>query len=113
MVLIKWNLIGYKRKLSRDRKNTLKKLQEFKILPDFGSEADPDTETDESEEISNQMAEAQVLKKHLADIELALTKIKKGTYGICENCKEEISRELLNVAPESQLCQNCKQKISR
>lgn len=113
MILINWNLIGYKRKLSQERKNILKKLQEFKTPPDMGSEGDPDTETDESEEISNQLAEAQVLKKHLADIELALEKIKKGAYGICENCKKGISRELLNVAPESHLCQDCKQKISR
>jgi len=80
-------------------------------MPDFGTEIDPDIETDESEEFSNQLAQAQVLKGRLADIELALSKIQKGTYGICENCKKEISSELLKIVPESQLCKECKQKI--
>ncbi len=82
-------------------------------MQDLGREIDHDTETDESEEFSNQLAEAQVLKRHLADIELALAKIKKGIYGVCENCKKEISRELLNIIPESQLCKDCKQKLGR
>lgn len=111
MILIRWSAIKSKRRLSKERKIILKKLKEFKMVPDFGDEADPDTETDESEEFSNQLAQAQVLKGRLADIESALSKIGKRTYGICENCKKEISPELLKVVPESRLCKECKQKI--
>ena len=110
-MLIRWSSIKSKRRLSKERKIILKKLKALKVMPDFGSEIDPDIETDESEEFSNQLAQAQVLKGRLADIELALSKIQKGTYGICENCKKEISQELLKIVPESQLCKECKQKI--
>ncbi len=109
MTLSYLDLIKIKQRLLKDKKDTLKKLEAFKNAPDLGSETDPDTETDESEEFSNQLAEMQVLKKHLVDLDLALLKIKKGTYGICENCKKEISKDLLSVAPESQLCKNCKE----
>ena len=108
MILVRWGLIKPKRRLLRERKKILKKLEGLKNVPDLGSETDPDTETDESEEFSNQLAGAQVLKNRLTDIELALLKMKKGTYGICENCKKEISPELLKIVPESRLCKDCK-----
>ncbi|MFA5386485.1 MAG: TraR/DksA family transcriptional regulator [Candidatus Paceibacterota bacterium] len=111
MIIIRWSAIKLKRRLSKERKIILKKLKELKAIPDFGSELDPDIETDESEEFSNQLAQAQVLKGRLADIEIALSKIGKGTYGICENCKKEISPEILKIVPESRLCKECKQKI--
>ena len=108
MILVRWGLIKPKRRLLKEGKKILKKLGEVKNVPDLGGEADPDTETDESEEFSNQLAEVQVLKNRLADSELALSKMKKGTYGICENCKKEISPELLKIVPESRLCKDCK-----
>ena len=111
MILRRLALMKFKRRLLKERKKILNNLEELKNLPDVGSETDPDTETDESEEISNRLATKEILKKRLADIEFALVKIKKGTYGICENCKKEIPIELLKIAPESQLCKECKEKI--
>ena len=111
MILIRWSSIKLKRGLSKKRKIILKRLKGLETIPDFGSGTDSDIETDESEEFSNQLAQTHVLKGRLADIELALSKIQKGTYGICENCKKEISPELLKIVPESQLCKECKQKI--
>jgi len=109
MILIHLSLIKLKRRLLKERKKILKELRRLEDVSDLGGETDPDIETDESEELSNQLAENQVLKNRLADIELALGKMKKGTYGICENCKQEIEPEILKVAPESRLCKKCKQ----
>jgi len=40
-------------------------------------------------------------------IENALDKINKGTYGVCENCNHEISKERLKVIPEASTCLEC------
>ena len=43
-------------------------------------------------------------------IDLALSKIENGSYGVCENCGEEISIARLKVRPVAQLCIDCKQE---
>lgn len=48
--------------------------------------------------------EAYLLKK----IDLALRKIEDGTYGICENCGEDIGAPRLMARPVAQLCIDCK-----
>ena len=42
-------------------------------------------------------------------IELALDKIENGTFGICEECGEEISQGRLMARPVTTLCIHCKQ----
>jgi DnaK suppressor protein len=42
-------------------------------------------------------------------IELALAKIENGTFGICEECGKEISKERLMARPVTTLCIHCKQ----
>jgi RNA polymerase-binding transcription factor DksA len=44
----------------------------------------------------------------LRDINLALEKIKKGNYGICEKCGKEIEIDRLEAIPEARFCKNCK-----
>lgn len=48
-------------------------------------------------------------KQLLVDIEECLRKIKEGTYGVCEDCGEEISGKRLNVIPTASLCIDCKE----
>lgn len=43
----------------------------------------------------------------IRDIEAALTKIKKGTYGICEHCKKPIERKRLKFMPYVRYCMAC------
>ncbi len=40
----------------------------------------------------------------------ALERIRKGTYGICEDCDEMISKERLRVTPLATLCIDCKRR---
>ncbi len=42
--------------------------------------------------------------KKLKDIENALDKIKYGTYGLCEDCDEEIEYKRLESKPWARLC---------
>ncbi len=43
-------------------------------------------------------------------IEHALSKLKDGTFGICEECGEEISEGRLEARPVATLCIKCKEK---
>ena len=48
-------------------------------------------------------------RKELAEIELALDKIKNGTYGICEMCEEPIGIARLRVKPYARFCITCRE----
>lgn len=45
--------------------------------------------------------------KDLQEIEEALLRLDKSTYGICENCQKSISIKRLETAPESRYCVDC------
>ena len=59
-----------------------------------------------SDNLSLQMS----LKQNLRDVKKALERIKKGTYGVCSYCHQEIDERRLKARPESGSCINCKNK---
>lgn len=63
---------------------------------------------DEVEEYLNRLPVEHILELKLRDIENALKKIKKGTYGMCERCGKKISQNRLKVFPEARFCLKCK-----
>ena len=52
-------------------------------------------------------------KSFLDKIEKALGRIDDGTFGICEECGEEISVKRLEARPETTLCIRCKEDQER
>src|SRR6202522_4660545 len=52
-------------------------------------------------------------KSFLDKIEKALRKIDEGTFGICEECGEEIQVKRLGARPETTLCIRCKEDQER
>ena len=48
-------------------------------------------------------------RKELNEIELALDKIKKGAYGVCEMCEEPIGIERLEVKNFARFCITCRE----
>jgi len=48
-------------------------------------------------------------RKELNEIELALDKIKQGTYGICEMCEEPIGLPRLEVKNFARFCIACRE----
>ncbi|NLY03688.1 MAG: RNA polymerase-binding protein DksA [Campylobacter sp.] len=48
-------------------------------------------------------------KYELHEIDLALSKIKHGTYGVCEMCEDNISMARLKAKPTASLCITCKE----
>ena len=49
-------------------------------------------------------------RKLILKIGETLTRIDEGTFGICEECGEEISEERLKARPVTTLCIDCKTK---
>jgi DnaK suppressor protein len=68
-------------------------------------------EADEVEEYATLLPIEHALENRLKDINLALKKLKKGQYGICEKCQKPISIKRLKIVPEARLCQRCLKEI--
>lgn len=66
---------------------------------------------DEVEEYETLLSIEYALENKLKDINLALEKIEKGQYGICEKCQKEIPLARLKVSPEARFCLKCQVKI--
>lgn len=47
--------------------------------------------------------------QELDNIDKALAKIEKGTYGICDDCKNAIPKPRLEVLPFAQYCVRCQE----
>src|SRR5260221_4379080 len=52
-------------------------------------------------------------KAFLAKIQKAIAKIEDGTFGVCEECGEEINVKRLEARPETTLCIRCKEDQER
>ncbi len=59
------------------------------------------------------MSIAQGEAKEIEQIDNALKKIKKGKYGICENCGKSINKPRLMAIPFVSLCIKCKEDEER
>ena len=62
---------------------------------------------DEVEEYETLLPIEYTLETKLRDINLALEKIKKEKYGICEKCRKQIPLTRLKVSPEARFCLKC------
>lgn len=47
----------------------------------------------------------------LQEVDTALDRIKNGSYGRCEICKDDIPQKRLRVVPYAHFCLKCKEKI--
>lgn len=112
-----------RQKLEQEKEVLEKELQSFakkdKKLPEdwdtrfphFDGEAGGsilEKAANEVEEYSTLLPIEYALETRLKNINLALEKIKKGKYGICERCQREIEKERLEIYPEAKYCLKCK-----
>ena len=54
---------------------------------------------DETEEYNTRLSEEDTLERRLHEINKALDRMSKNTYGMCSVCKKEIPMERLNANP--------------
>ncbi|MBI5286424.1 MAG: TraR/DksA family transcriptional regulator [Deltaproteobacteria bacterium] len=53
---------------------------------------------------------ADIRREELTRMDETMRKLDEGTYGICEDCGEEISEERLKVMPYALYCVKCQEK---
>lgn len=100
---------GHKNNLEIERRRLLLEIAQHEKPAYFGSDTeDPDEETDKSEDFSNRLSIAQDLKNRLGEIDVALSRIQSGGYGVCEKCGKPISKEILDSDPASRFCEDCR-----
>jgi DnaK suppressor protein len=61
-----------------------------------------------SDEISSQLAEVEA--RELANVDIAMQKMKQGNYGLCEACNKAIPLARLQVLPYATLCIKCQRE---
>src|SRR5712692_9271755 len=64
-----------------------------------------------SDEMASQLAEFDA--RELGQIERALTRLKQGTYGLCEVCQMKIPVARLNALPYTTFCIDCQRDLEK
>jgi len=62
----------------------------------------------EAFELEKRLALEKRLIGLLSEVEHALQKFERGTYGLCDICGQHIDRARLEVLPQANLCLSCK-----
>lgn len=76
-------------------------------MPSFDEGKSLEEEADEVEEFNTRLSLEKTLEQELKSVDLALEKIRKGKYGVCEKCGKPISQGRLKVYPQAETCKNC------
>lgn len=97
----------YKTMLMDRLKDLDSRLHEIEDTLDEPQSADTEERATEREgdEVLESLGQAGLLE--VEQIRAALDRIRKGTFGACVKCGEEISDERLNVLPQTPFCRNC------
>jgi RNA polymerase-binding transcription factor DksA len=114
----KEDLKNFKKQLEEEKKKIIEYLNSFAkkepdrenwnaIFPEFDGSSAREEEVDEVEEYTTLLSLEISLENKLKEINSALERIEKGTFGICEKCKREIEIERLEANPAERYCKNC------
>lgn len=112
-------LTEQKSKLEEERMKSLQHIEELKKNDPF---ADPDhvsdnaaVDTDVREQVGHDTIEAEIrdLERRVYDIDIALRKMHKNRYGICERCKKVIPIARLKFIPEAAFDIDCEKKLRK
>lgn len=98
-----------------ERRNSLRAMLErdiadLNIGDSTGDEADAAFDSG-AEEVNSSLAEIEARELHL--IQKAISKLKHGSYGICEHCTKKIPVARLNALPYSVYCMDCQREVER
>src|SRR3989344_2754753 len=96
--------------------NLKKRKKEIETEDPFSQErrvtdnAAPDTEADEQFGHARTSAIRQQIIRNIIQTRKALSRVKIGKFGICENCGRMIDTDRLMIYPEATICVNCERK---
>jgi RNA polymerase-binding transcription factor DksA len=86
------------------RKRDIEEEDPFKDTTRITDNASPDTDAAEQFGHARVTAIRQQIDRRIIQTKKALTRVKIGKYGICEDCGEMIDTDRLTVYPEATLC---------
>jgi len=92
------------------RKSKISSEDPFKNEARVLDNASPDADAEEQFGHARVSAIKIDLNKKSNQIKKALHAIKKGKYGICEDCGKMIDTDRLSIVPEATLCIDCEKK---
>jgi len=93
----------------RNRLKELKvKLSEGALEEREGSYGKREEAATEYSELEKRLVSLQRTREQLAEVEHALGKLEKGTYGLCDFCGKPIPSDRLEAVPQANLCLECK-----
>ncbi|OGM08692.1 hypothetical protein A2W13_03370 [Candidatus Woesebacteria bacterium RBG_16_36_11] len=92
------------------KKKAIDKQDPFKDTARLDENASPDSDAAEQFGHASTSAIRGQLDKRIIETRKALSRIKIGKYGICEDCGKMIDTDRLIAYPEATLCAKCKAK---
>lgn len=92
------------------RKKDIEKEDPFADTSRVMDNASPDTDAAEQFGHARTSALKSQLDRQIIQIHKALTRIRIGKYGICEDCGQMIDTERLMAYPQATLCTSCQAK---
>jgi DnaK suppressor protein len=102
LLQIKMKLLQQRAMLLSEAEVALNELPGQTIFPDLGDQAT--AETDRNFMLRLRGREQRLLKK----IDQALERVEAGSFGICEDCGNEINLKRLEARPVTTMCIDCK-----
>ncbi len=103
-------LIHKREDIVKEAREEIKKFQsgEKKQLVEAVMDEGDMSVVDLAEDIS--LRQLSTHRETLIKIDTALRKLHEGTYGICEECGDEINEKRLNILPFAIYCVDCQEK---
>ena len=94
----------------KKRREVIEEDDPFKDTSRLIDNASPDTDAAEQFGHARASAIKEQLDRKIIQTRKALTRIKIGKYGICEDCGKMIDTDRLMIYPEATLCASCQAK---
>ncbi len=112
--LTRQELAEVSKTLKEMKADIAKNVEDKKTLdllePDGGDSIDQATQSLDKE-ILFELSDNE--RKILRDIEAALRKMEKGTYGLCEHCQKNIEKKRIKALPSARYCIGCQSGSER
>lgn len=104
------NFFQLRLKKLRKRKKEIEKEDPFSDVSRVSDNASPDTDAAEQFGHARTTAIKEQLDKKIIQTKKALSRVKIGKYGTCEDCGKMINTDRLMVYPVATLCAKCQGK---
>jgi RNA polymerase-binding protein DksA len=109
----KKQLIAMRARLTREVDASEEALREDVVAPGDSSGVPSHPADSDSEGVDTEIAISQNEEQLLEEVERALERIEKGTFGPCATCGEKIAKERLDALPYAATCIACARQNDR